>query len=109
MGWICCPLFPVAGVGGHIFYSGNFFLKSPRRYLRPTIFKKQTCQAGVLEMVGAIHFKQFYEITVMTCHDIPFYRAPVSREGWGQPICTIEWSSPRAPLNLEGDEYAFYI
>ena len=46
----------------------------------------------------------------MTCHDIPFYRVPVSRAGWGQPICTIEWSSPRVPLNLEGDYiYMDYI
>ena len=45
----------------------------------------------------------------MTRHDIPFYRVPVSRGGWGQPICTIEWSSPRVPLNLEGDIYLHCI
>ena len=44
----------------------------------------------------------------MTRHDIPFYRVPVSRGGWGQPICTIEWSSPRVPLNLEGDFCSFH-
>ena len=45
----------------------------------------------------------------MTRHDIPFYRVPVSRGGWGQPICTIEWSSPRVPLNLEGVPYMIYM